>query len=1318
MASFGNIEFFNVSEPKSFESYVERMDFFFTANSITDSEKKKATFLSLCGPNTYEIIRSLVAPAKVSGKTYDEIIAELKKHFTPKTSEIVCRFKFYRRDQQTGETISMYLKELRKLAESCGFGASLDTMLRDRLVCGIADEALQRKLLATDKLELQDAQNVCIAHEVAVQSLAVLRENESNENVNAIKFREHQIQTKHKSADNRYRKKCYRCDKDHSPDSCVHINSTCGYCHKKGHLDIACFTKKKHQNQKRKVHQTTEEMTSDTEPVLGNAENILYQSSDYQLALNNVTTDSLTGKYLVDVLLNNKKVIMEVDSGASYTVIGKSTFHTLFNGNQPKINKSSVILRDYQNMVIPTWGECLVEVQRGLRSATLPLIVTEGNRASLLGRNWFEKLGLTIAGVSQISSIINYPQEYPDVFKTDLGSYRGPPVSFSLNKNVKPVMLKARKVPFALKDKIELELNRLIEQGVLEPITHPKWCTPIVTVCKENGDVRICGDYRSTLNLALNPEPYPVPSVQGILSALAGGKVFAKLDMAQAYLQLSVDREGAEAQTIITHKGAFKCNRLQFGISVAPQIFQKFIDTRLSGISGVLPYYDDILIVGTAELDLDAKVRAVISRFQEDGLHLRQEKCVFRTKTIEFLGFQISEDGIRPTKDKIAAITNAPAPTNKAELQAFLGLLNFYHVFLKDKATIANPLHSLLRKDVPWQWSYKEQKAFESLKDILVKEPVLGHYSEEKDLWLTCDASPYGVGCVLGQRDDEGREYPVAYHSRTLSSAEVNFAQIDKEALAIVTGIKKFHEYVYGRKITVRTDHKPLLGIFNPKKSVPEILSPRMLRWTLMLSAYDYDLVYVPGTKIQNADALSRLPQKVNVPEPPRSEDVLMFENIPEKLFCAKDVAEETKKDPVLSKVLQWTWRGWPDNKTKFSDELSPYLQRKNEISCYQDCLLWGTRVIVPPGGRKTVLNLLHSAHPGIVKMKSLARSYVWWPNIDKQIENLVNTCSDCQESRNMPKRSPIHPWEWARAPWSRIHLDFAGPFKGKMFLIIIDSYSKWLEVKIVPNTSSNVTIDVLRSLFATHGIPDVVVSDNGTSFTSVEFQDFLKKNLIRQALVAPYHPSSNGQAERMVQNVKNAIKKMTNGNGQTDIYLALHRYLLTQHITPHCATGRSPSEILMGRKLCTLFDRLQPDFRKEMLSKQEDQYPNKGLTRCFQENDAVFSRSFTPGQKWVPSKIIETTGPVSYKVQTPDGRIVRRHSDQIRTRMCGPENTEEMVPSTCLESKLQASPHQCSSQQPQMEDTVPEVVEQATEVKKPPARIRKPPKYLEDYDA
>lgn len=214
--------------------------------------------------------------------------------------------------------------------------------------------------------------------------------------------------------------------------------------------------------------------------------------------------------------------------------------------------------------------------------------------------------------------------------------------------------------------------------------------------------------------------------------------------------------------------------------------------------------------------------------------------------------------------------------------------------------------------------------------------------------------------------------------------------------------------------------------------------------------------------------------------------------------------------------------------------------------------------------------------------MKALARSYVWWPKIDKDIEAKINVCKECQKTRHMPCKARLHPWEWARAPWSRIHIDFAGPINGCYFLIVIDAYSKWLEVRQVSTTSTAVTIQVLRELFATHGIPDVCVSDNGTAFTSTDFRGFLKRNGIRQALVAPYHPSSNGQAERMVQNVKAALKKMKG----SDVKLKLVRYLLTQHVTPHAVTGRSPAEIIMGRKLNIALDRLFPNFEQEMTKK------------------------------------------------------------------------------------------------------------------------------------
>lgn len=364
-------------------------------------------------------------------------------------------------------------------------------------------------------------------------------------------------------------------------------------------------------------------------------------------------------------------------------------------------------------------------------------------------------------------------------------------------------------------------------------------------------------------------------------------------------------------------------------------------------------------------------------------------------------------------------------------------------------------------------------------------------------------------------------------------------------------------------------------------------------------------------------------------------------------------------------------------------------------------------------------MDILHSAHPGIVKMKNLARSYIWWPNMDREIEEKVNMCPECQETQKMPKRAPIHPWEWSRAPWTRLHLDFAGPMNGNYFLIVVDSYSKWLDVRLVSGPSAAAVVKVLRELFATHGIPDVCVSDNGTAFTSAEFQQFLHSNGIRQALVAPYHPSSNGQAERMVQNVKAALKKMSGNNILTN----LSRYLLTQHVTPHSLTEKSPAEILMGRRLTTLLDKVYPDFTKEMVSKQEANIQRKPA-RTFQENDHVFARSYTPGEKWTPSTIVEATGPLSYKVATPDGRLLKRHTDQLRSRI-EPSSLETNVEMEKSSSNHMDLPNaRIIVDQPELTEAenahrdVPESVissPQETPFVRP-SRVRQAPRYLEDY--
>ncbi|XP_015278794.1 PREDICTED: uncharacterized protein K02A2.6-like, partial [Gekko japonicus] len=236
-------------------------------------------------------------------------------------------------------------------------------------------------------------------------------------------------------------------------------------------------------------------------------------------------------------------------------------------------------------------------------------------------------------------------------------------------------------------------------------------------------------------------------------------------------------------------------------------------------------------------------------------------------------------------------------------------------------------------------------------------------------------------------------------------------------------------------------------------------------------------------------------------------------------------------------------------------------------------CLLWGNRVIVPQRWREKVLKSLHEGHPGMVHMKALARGYVWWPGMDADIEEWVRGCTPCQQARPEPPTAFPQKWESAGKPWSRLHIDLAGPVQGQMFLIVVDSFSKWLEVAPMSTTTSTAVINVLRRLIATHGLPDVLVSDNGAQFVSQEFAQFLANNGIRQITSAPFHPASNGQAERMVRTTKDALAKLTSG----DWGVKLASFLLRQHVTPCSATGRSPAELLMGRRLASLLDRLHP---------------------------------------------------------------------------------------------------------------------------------------------
>ena len=396
-------------------------------------------------------------------------------------------------------------------------------------------------------------------------------------------------------------------------------------------------------------------------------------------------------------------------------------------------------------------------------------------------------------------------------------------IKLYVKPDAQPKFFKPRSIPLAIKPAIDEELDRLEAAGILRKVPTSDWAAPIVTVPKKDGKFRICGDFKVTINPVLDVEHYPLPKPQDLFASLTGGQKFTKLDLQQAYLQLPLEEESQKYVTVNTHRGLFQYTRLPFGITTAPSVFQKTMDTMLQGLKGVVCYVDDILVTGEDDNSHLENLQHVLERLQSAGLRLKRSKCSFLQSSIEYLGHRVDAEGLHPTTDKLRAVVEAPTPKNIQELRSFLGLLNYYSNFIANLSAILHPLNRLLSKDNPWEWTSECETAFQEAKRSLTSSTVLVHYNPDLPLKVAADASSRGLGAVLSQVMPDGMEHPVAYASRTLSSAEKKYAQVEKEALALIFAVKKFHQYLYGRVFTLVTDHKPLLVILGPTKGIPSL---------------------------------------------------------------------------------------------------------------------------------------------------------------------------------------------------------------------------------------------------------------------------------------------------------------------------------------------------------------------------------------------------------------------------------------------------------------------------------------------------------------
>ena len=606
----------------------------------------------------------------------------------------------------------------------------------------------------------------------------------------------------------------------------------------------------------------------------------------------------------------------------------------------------------------------------------------------------------------------------------------------------------------------------------------------------------------------------------------------------------------------------------------------------LEGLPGVVCQMDDVLIHGKDQAEHDARLLKALTRISKAGVTLNPEKCEISRSSIKFLGHIVDSNGITADPDKTKALEQMEKPTNVTQLRRFLGMVNQLGKFSPNLAQTTQPLRELLGKKSTWVWDTPQATAFKEVKREVTAPTTLALYDPAADTKVSADASAYGLGAVIQQRHAGGWK-PVAYASRSLSETESRYAQIEKEALALTWACDKFAMYLLGKRFLMETDHKPLVPLLSSKRL--DTLPPRILRFRLRLDRFDFCLQHIPGKEMYTADTLSRspLPKKGDSTLEELAElamDACIF-HLPASRSTLNDLEEAQASDPVCSLLIQYCRDGWP-SKTKVCDVILPYWTQCGQFSLKRNLLLFGNRIVIPAAKQQEVLEKLHQGHQVIHRCRLRARQSVWWPGLSTKMEQYVQNCPQCSKENALAKE-PLLPTPLPEFPWQRIATDLF-QLGNTIYLIVVDYFYRFPEVVTLPSTTSKRIILALKSMFARHGIPETVISDNGPQYSSAEFQQFAEEYGFLHITSSPHFPQSNGQAGRGVKTIKKLLRN------SKDPFLSLLSYRATP--LPWC--NLSPAELLIGRAIRTNVPQISERF-----------IPKWSYLEKFRQDDSHFKR-------------------------------------------------------------------------------------------------------------
>ena len=1134
------------------------------------------------------------------------------EYFIPKRNDIFERAKFNKRRQNEGESVEHFITALHTLSEHCNYGDMRDQLIRDLIVVGIRDSKLSEKMQLDPDLTLEKAITLARQSETVKKQQPVIRgQIEPEANLDAVKTRykskqqsssQNKPPPRQQHAHKQHSGKCNRCGRSptHNRNNCPARDATCHKCSKKGHYASVCKSK-----------------------------NTVGEVEDYGFLGEVNSNDS--EPWIINLKVKDTDIQFKIDTGADVSVIPEYVFKKLRN---VKLVKADKILFGPGQKQLQVLGKLKCELKSKSAKSNEELYVVKGLRNSLLGRPAIQSLELL--SKSDVKNVDTVQEQYSELFsglgKTDWE------YTIKLKPGYIPFALSTpRRVPLPLMEKVKKELQRMQNMGVISRVDKPtNWCSGMVVVPKSDGNVRICVDL-TKLNESVLRENHPLPSVDQTLGQLTGARIFSKIDSNSSFWQAVLSEESKPLTTFITPFGRFQFERLPFGISSAPEFYQKRMSETLEGIEGVVCHMDDVLVYGKDQNQHDIRLEAVLRKLKETGITLNAEKCEFSRNKVKFVGHIIDSDGIRADPDKIQAINDMKPPSNVSDVRRFLGMVNQLSKFSGRLAGLTEPLRDLLKKKNEWSWGHMQESAFRDIKKELSSTPCLGHYDPNKETIVSADSSSFGLGAVLKQKMPDGKWIPIAYASRSLSPTEGRYAQIEKESLASTWACERFSDYLIGKIFHIETDHAPLVSLLGSKNL--EDLTPRLQRFRMRLMRFQYTISHVPGKDLIIADTLSRAPSRtIDTSETTAFVDMIMG-SYPASNNRLEEIRRKQASDPIIQELSRLCREGWTA-KSKVRSDLLPYWPIRAEFAIHNELLLKGTSLVIPAVMQREILSRLHEAHQGIVKCRERARNTVWWLGINKQLEEVVRNCSKCAESRS-DKAEPIMYSEFPNRPWEKVASDLFEHNKHS-YLLVVDYYSRYIEIARLYSTSSNAVINHLKSIFARHGIPQSLISDNGPQYSGNAFREFAKSYEFEHITSSPRYPQSNGLAERAVGTVKRMLIK------SKDPYLALLAYRTTP-----LENGYSPSELLMGRRLQSTLpivnDELQPrQANNELLRQREIQYKQRQKFNYDKRHRASNLEKLEPNDN-VYVKDQQTWGKVKQEANTPRSYIIETQKGDVR---------------------------------------------------------------------